>query len=108
MKKVYISDNPADAHMAKSVLESGGIEVVIQGEALWGARGELPVSSDTSPSVWTVNDSDYEEALKVISTLMQGNNLRAAEGEEWRCEGCEEVNETPFTECWQCGRDRPL
>ena len=108
MKRVYVSTNPADAHLMKGVLENEGIRAVVQGEALWGARGELPVTPETCPSVWVVNDSDYERALEVISTLTQSEGLVATGGEEWRCDGCEETNESQFTECWQCGKDRPL
>jgi hypothetical protein len=38
----------------------------IQGEFLWSARGELPITPETCPSVWIVDDADYEKALQIL------------------------------------------
>jgi hypothetical protein len=40
--------NPTDAHLLKGLLESEGIEAVVQGEFLWIARGEVPITTDTA------------------------------------------------------------
>ena len=108
MKRVYIAQNPPDAHLIKGILESADIEVVVQGEALWSVRGEIPITPETCPSVWVADDSDYDRALDVISALHLGEAPVLREKGEWRCEQCGETNESQFTECWQCGKDRKL
>jgi hypothetical protein len=60
MKKVYTATNPANANLLKGVLESVNIQTIVQGEFLWGVRGEIPVTPETSPSVLVVNDTDYK------------------------------------------------
>ena len=108
MKRVYIAANPADAHLVKGILEGENIEAVVQGEYLFNIRGEVPVTPETSPSVWVVNESDYERALEVLSALRVGERPLHQDGAEWRCGQCGEMNGPQFTQCWQCGKDRPL
>jgi hypothetical protein len=107
VKKVYVASNPADAHLVKGVLEGENIEVIVQGEFLWGARGEIPVAPETAPSVWVVDDADYERAVEVLSDLASGTDESSRDGSEWVCDACGETSEAQFTECWQCGKDRP-
>jgi hypothetical protein len=107
MKKVYVAKNPVNANLLKGVLENMDIQAIVQGEFLWGIRGEIPVTPETSPSVWVVDDNDYERAIEII------NNFQAEEKNddliiEWKCNKCGELNEGQFSECWQCGTLRPL
>jgi hypothetical protein len=103
MKKVYMAMNPTDAHLLKGVLESEGIGAVVQGEFLWIARGEVPITTDTAPSVWVIDEADYERAMKVVKQFQSSENIS---GHEWKCTNCDETNEGQFTECWHCGTSR--
>jgi len=76
LRRVYVARHPTEAHFLKGLLASQGIEAEIRAEALFSARGELPVTSDTCPSVWVLDDSQLEEL------------------------------EPQFTECWRCGTAR--
>jgi Putative prokaryotic signal transducing protein len=66
MKKVYVAQNPAEAHLVKGMLESNGIRAEVQGEALWGTRGETPVTPETLPEVWVLDDDEEEEAVRLV------------------------------------------
>lgn len=105
MKKVYIAKNPADAHLLKGLLEGENIEAEVRGEFLYGVRGEVPITPDTCPSVWVVDDSDYEKAMELVSAIRDGESPNLIKGEAWRCD-CGEENESQFTECWSCGKAR--
>jgi hypothetical protein len=107
LKKVYIAKNPADAHLLKGLLEGENIEAEVRGEFLYGVRGEVPITPDTCPSVWVRDDADYDRAVELVSTFREGEPSSPAEGETWRCR-CGEENELQFTECWSCGRARPI
>jgi hypothetical protein len=107
VKRVYVAKHPTDAHLVKGLLEGEGIPVIVKGEALWIARGEIPITPDTCPSVWVLEDSDYERAIEVLSALEPDEASPPQKSEEWRCGHCGEMNEPQFSECWQCGRDRP-
>ena len=82
------------------------IEVEVHGEALWALRGQLPFGEETAPSVWVVNDSDFERAEELMSAFHDGEATPLIEEKPWRCR-CGEENEGQFTECWSCGKARP-
>ena len=103
MKKIYTARNPVDAHLLKGALEGEQIEAIVQGDFLWGARGEVPVTPETCPSVWVVNDADYEKALQIVEDFKSQEIATHNRSEEWKCSNCNETNEGQFLECWQCG-----
>jgi hypothetical protein len=107
MKRVYIAMNPTDAHLLKGALESEGIEAVVQGEFLWIARGEVPITTDTAPSVWVIDETDYERATEIVKAFQSSEGMSDPENEEWKCDNCNEINEGQFTECWNCCKDYP-
>jgi hypothetical protein len=108
MKRIYIARNPVDAHLLKGVLEGDGVRTTVQGEFLWSARGEVPITGETSPSVWVVDDTDYERALETVKELQSSEGISDIQNEEWKCENCDEINEGQFTECWHCGTSRDV
>ena len=67
MIQVYSARDELDAHMVRGLLEENGLRCVVQGTALWGARGELPCSLDTAPSVWVADQADYDRARRLIA-----------------------------------------
>ncbi len=79
----------------------------MRGDALFGARGEAPVTPETCPSVWVVDDGQAARALLFVQRFERGGGPAAAKGEGWRCPKCGETVEPQFTECWQCGTGRP-
>lgn len=108
MKKVYIATNPVNAHLLRGILEGDHIQSIVQGEYLWGARGEIPVTPETSPSVWVVDDADYDRAMEIINNFQTEEENSDLKIIEWKCSKCGEANEGQFSECWQCGTSRPL
>lgn len=79
MKKVYIAQDPADAHFVEGILREHGITCEVLGEELWGARGALSVSPDTLPAVWIQDDNRYEQALNLIRQI-ENKTLNAPTG----------------------------
>jgi hypothetical protein len=65
MKKVFVARNPAEAHLVRGLLESRGIHAEVRGEALWGTRGETPLTPDTLPTVW-VDELQASEAARIV------------------------------------------
>ncbi|MDH5544554.1 MAG: DUF2007 domain-containing protein [Gammaproteobacteria bacterium] len=104
MKQVYIAANLPDAHMCKDYLESFSMPVIIKGEFLTGAAGELPVNA--YPSVWVVDERDYELALTKVKIYERHESVDQLYDNDWLCEQCGERIEAQFTQCWQCGNQR--
>ena len=106
MTRVYVARHPADAHLFKGILENQGIEALVRSEALFGARGEAPVTFDTLPSVWVMDDDDATRARTLADEYTQGDQASGPRP-TWRCAVCREVIEGQFSECWNCGATRP-
>jgi hypothetical protein len=98
MQKIYIAADPQDAQIIKDQLEGGGFDVQMRGQTLWGARGELPLTIDTAPSLWVADDR-VDEALTFIRELEK--NLKKV-FPVWECQGCGETIEGNFSCCWNC------
>ena len=47
MKQVFVAQHPAEAHFVKGLLEADGIRAEVQGESLFGVRGEAPATPGT-------------------------------------------------------------
>ena len=124
MKRVYSASDPADAHLMRGMLESNGIEAIVQGEALWSGRGDLPLGPESAPSVW-VSDEEFDRARTLISeheraidpnrcancghdfeqpppTTCPQCGQANAKPEAWICPECGESIEGQFAECWRC------
>jgi Putative prokaryotic signal transducing protein len=109
MVKVYSGADPADAHLVRGFLASHGIDAVVTGEALWGARGELPFGVGTAPTV-CVRAEDAERARELICNRPKNAGPNSPERgaarrpvDSWQCSKCGEQIEGQFTSCWNCG-----
>ncbi len=106
MKKVFVAQNPMEAQFVRGLLESHGIEAKVRGEALWGARGGAPLTPDTLPTVWVIDDSRVAEARQVLRDYRGSKPSSGADPGSWKCASCGEECEHQFTECWRCGASR--
>ncbi len=102
MLQVYSAQHPTEAHYVKGLLESGGIPCVVRGESLFAARGELPITIETAPSIWIVDDATYNDAIEVINEYERLRNKDTANDPKWVCKKCGEESEAQFTDCWNC------
>src|SRR4051812_1142677 len=67
MNKVYIANDPMEAHLVRSLLEREGIEAEVQGESLFGLRPRIGLDSDSLPSVWITNEAQLKQAINVLA-----------------------------------------
>jgi hypothetical protein len=106
LKKVYTATDPADAHLLKGLLEGDNIPAEVRGEHLYAMRGHLPITQETCPSVWILENGDFERAIELVTAIRQEGAAATDGARGWRC-GCGEENERQFSECWRCGWSRP-
>ena len=105
MQRVYIARNLSEAHIVNGMLNAAGIAAQVRGHYLAGGYGELPITSDTLPSVWIDDDRQVMAARSVIADYERPGASRA---NAWQCEQCAEVHPGQFTACWKCGRERHI
>lgn len=106
MKQVYVATDPVDAELVKGLLAASGIEATVQGGAVFALRGELPMTTDTLPTVWVLDDGDLDRASSIVDDDRRRRALGASCSGSWRCSACGETLEPQFTHCWQCGAGR--
>ncbi len=105
MKMVYRAGGLPDAHIFCGVLQSAGIEAMVQGDTLTPLRGMLPMTMETNPTVHIFHDADLERAQQILEEYQQQRQDPVPEG-PWTCSGCNEEIEPQFTDCWNCGASR--
>ncbi|NHH99371.1 MULTISPECIES: DUF2007 domain-containing protein [Oceanimonas] len=92
---VYQAAHSLEAHTLKGALESRGMAVKLQGEALAGALGELPM--DVAQVTLLVQEKDWQRARTFLQDYQ-----RKSQG-TWHCGSCGEENDASFEICWRCG-----
>jgi hypothetical protein len=104
MKCIHQTANRTTAQLLRGALESEGIAVVVQGEHLAGAAGELPVGSSAEYRVCLVDDEQLPRAARLARAWL--DDLAAAfPSDPWLCTRCGERHEPQFRSCWRCGAD---
>jgi len=106
MLKVYSAQHPTEAHLLKGILASYGILSEVRGESLFSVRGEVPLTPETEPSVWIVDESQFDDAKAILKEYENSDILDGSDKELWICRYCGEDSEGQFAVCWNCGRPR--
>ena len=102
MLKVYDAENQIDAQLALDALQSAEIEVVMKGQFLSGAAGELPASGLVT--LWVVYPDSESKARDIIADYESRKHLS---GPPQECPGCSEMIDGNFVCCWNCGEELP-
>lgn len=106
MLKVYIAQNPTEAHLVRGLLETQNIECFVKGETLFSARGELPITSETAPSVWIYDKARLVDAEGIVQDYERALGNEEQPAAIWECHSCGEMLEGQFTQCWKCGKEK--
>lgn len=68
MKRVYDAKDRIDAHMMAHALEENRIRAQV--------RGEFDTELRQQPTVWIVDDEDYEKAIRIVDEIIESNESR--------------------------------
>lgn len=99
MTPVYVAADPVEVEILRAYLGAHGIETLVFGSPLWGARGEL--QADAYPSLMLRDERDRARARELLRRYERERHAHAA----WLC-GCGEHSPVTFESCWSCGTDR--
>jgi hypothetical protein len=114
MKRVFIARGVSEAYLVRAYLENAGVGAIVRGEELSTVFGGIPIDGDSLPSVWVIEDTDYDRAMELIretSPLAEADALGqagATDASDWQCPHCGESVEGQFGVCWNCGAEREV
>ena len=107
LTKLYVAANAVDAHMLKQLLEQEGIAAVVRGDNFVPLQGGNLFKMETRPSVWVLDDERFGRARELAGEYGGGFPQAGCMAAGWVCR-CGEAIEEQFTECWNCGRSKPV
>lgn len=106
MKRIYSARDEVDAELVKNLLAERGVESVVQSEGLTAILGTLSSAADAAPGLW-VQAEDEEKAIAALADIKDGAAPKPESDIPWKCFNCGEEIEPQFTECWNCGTQKP-
>ena len=77
---MFVARNLSEAHIVSGMLNAAGIGANVRGHYLAGGYGELPITSDTLPSVWIDDATQAEVARSVIDEYERRADARSPRG----------------------------
>jgi hypothetical protein len=104
MKKVYGSHDPILVAQLRQMLEANHIACITRNDFLSGAAGELP-PTECWPELWVLENFQEAKARDLVDAFL---NAAPPPPLGWTCGDCGERVDAPFTQCWQCGFERPV
>lgn len=104
MRTVYSAADPVMTGVIESLLQDAGIPAYVNQAGLYGAVGEIP-PTETWARIMVVHEEQAAEARTIILEYLEGEPQN--KGRPWQCPRCGEVIEPQFTQCWNCGREKP-
>ena len=99
MKLVYTAPNSLMVDHLKLVLDSAGIDSVVEHRFLSSAAGVIP-AQETWPELWVLDESDEPRAQALIAEAAANGEMR-----QHVCLACGERLSEHFGTCWHCGAD---
>lgn len=104
MKCIHQTTDRTTAQLLRGALESEGIPVLVQGEHLAGAAGELPVGASAQYRVCLIDDDQLPRATQLTRAWLADRSADST-AEPWVCDRCGERCEPQFRSCWRCGAE---
>ena len=108
--QLYGGRDAMEAHFVRHLLEDAKIHARVMGEELSIARGDLPLTPQTLPSV-SVSAGDVDRAspivIKYLLKTYRNGVGELVNTETWQCPSCGETIEGQFGACWNCQINRP-
>jgi hypothetical protein len=95
--------NLIEINHVKNLFEAAGIRCTLRNALLTGIAGEIPFDQ-AAAQLWVLDDSQLWLAEEVLTDWRRA---RFTAGPAWTCAECGEWLEGQFSQCWQCGAEKP-
>ncbi len=102
MKRLRVAPNLVIATLWADALNAAGYPAQVFSRYLSSIAGEIP-PDQALPAVWVMDASHTPAALALLDALERPQPSPA-----WVCAQCRERHTGAFSQCWNCGSQRPL
>ncbi|MHB1667051.1 MAG: DUF2007 domain-containing protein [Thiomonas sp.] len=102
MKRLRVAPNLVIATMWADALNAAGYPAQVFSRYLSSIAGEIP-PDQALPAVWVMDAAHAPAALALLDALERPQHSPA-----WVCAQCGERHIGAFSQCWNCGAQRPL
>ena len=102
MREVFSDVDAVRVAFFRSVLQEAGIPSYIKNEYSHNSVDGLQ-SPSMYPALCVLEDSDYDEAMRLLGEIYYGGPANLP---EWACPKCGAEVPGNFDACWQCGSFR--
>jgi len=105
MKQIFVDPDLTRVSFARNLLEAEGIACFIQNEntrTLGPSVAGYSYTQLLDPALCVLDETQWEKAAEIIQTHFKNST---ADGPEWQCKGCQELNPAAFDLCWNCGAE---
>jgi hypothetical protein len=103
MRRLFTSLNLIEINHVKNLLEAGGVQSVLRNQLMTTLAGEVPFDQ-ASAQLWVLDDSQMPLAEEIFNDWRRA---RFKGGPAWTCFACGERHEGQFSQCWNCGAEKP-
>jgi len=102
MELIHTTEDLVYLYHLKNLLETAGVETLIQNDRLATLSGEIPMTN-CWPELWLLDGSKIKLARKIINEAKAPfNDRKETDGSVWVCKNCGEEHPAQFSECWNC------
>ena len=101
---IYVAENYAEANIIQDNLNDMGIEVILSGEHLTSALGELPAHILFTRIY--VEKKNYKKAMEFIEQYKLSLKETQNNSDYWKCDNCNEIVPDNFIDCWKCNKEK--
>ena len=102
MKKLISSYDRGFVRVLVARLQDEAVKHMVKDESASSMGEVTPIVA--SQHVWIMDAQDVAKAEAILENLQEAT-VTTLSG--WTCPACNEEIEPQFTECWQCGAERP-
>jgi hypothetical protein len=100
MRRLVQAPNLALATLWSDMLTQVGFAATVLRANASSIAGEIPLDQ-ALPEIWLFDDDQVDAAKSALA------ELKRPPSRHWVCRQCQERNDGPFFECWQCSTPWP-
>jgi len=90
--KVFVADNPPEAHLVAEALLAEGIDAEVENENLFVLRGDVPFTDNTLPTVTVAREEEIPKAKEIVESYIEARKAARVRAGGIACPRCGSID----------------